>query len=112
MSGFTFLCVGAVDLVFRPSFCWLPASLYDNFLTVQVEIADEEQYMFDNDPILKAEELGKPSIVSIRYRPDYFIFKVESTGCLNAYNIVVSAIDILMEKLNKIKCDTEGIHDL
>jgi len=80
--------------------------------SAQVEIADEEAYMFDNDPLLKAQELGKPDLVSIRFRPDYFIFRVESTGCLHAYNIVTAALDILVDKLNKVKCDDDALRDL
>lgn len=68
--------------------------------------------MFDNDPLLKAQELGKPDLVSIRFRPDYFIFRVESTGCLHAYNIVTAALDILVDKLNKVKCDDDALRDL
>lgn len=63
-----------------------------------------EAYAFDKEPEIKAQDMGLPDLVSIRHRPDQFIFKIESTGALHAYNIVLLALDILSTKLLNVRC--------
>jgi len=71
---------------------------------VQVEVLNPEAYAFDKEPEIKAQDMGFPDLISIRHRPDQFIFKIESTGALHAYNIVLLALDILSTKLLNVRC--------
>lgn len=70
---------------------------------MQIEVANAELYAFDDEPIIKAKEMGCPDLVSMKPRNDYFIFKVESTGALYAYNIVLLGFDVLLAKLGTLK---------
>jgi DNA-directed RNA polymerase II subunit RPB3 len=70
----------------------------------QVEVLNPEAYAFDKEPETKAQDMGFPDLVWIRHRPDTFIFKVESTGALHAYNIVLLALDVLTTKLQNVAC--------
>jgi RNA polymerase Rpb3/Rpb11 dimerisation domain len=67
---------------------------------LQIIVANPEAYAFDDGTIRYAEELKKYDLVSIRHRPDYYRFRVESTGALDAYLIVSHAIDVLINKTN------------
>ena len=66
-------------------------------------MVNEEAYAFDREPETKAQDMGFPDLVNIRFQQDAFIFKVESTGALHAYNIVGSALDVLDTKLQNVK---------
>ena len=72
---------------------------------VQVEVANPEAYAFDKEPEIKAQDMGFPDLISIRHKPNTFIFKIESTGALHAYNIVCSALDLLSTKLNNVRLE-------
>jgi hypothetical protein len=47
-----------------------------------VSVADSEAYVFDEEVLKKAAELGKPGLVDIKQLQDKFIFRVEGTGVL------------------------------
>ncbi|GFH31149.1 DNA-directed RNA polymerase II, 36 kDa polypeptide, partial [Haematococcus lacustris] len=67
-----------------------------------VEIDNVENYRYDGDVLAKAEELGKPGVISIRQKTDEFIFRVESTGVLAAEAIVMKAVDLLLARINTL----------
>lgn len=48
----------------------------------QVTVLDPEAYVFDEEVIKKAADLGKPGLVEIKQLQDRFIFRVEGTGVL------------------------------
>lgn len=72
--------------------------------SLQVEVVNPEAYAFDNEPETFAQDLGFPDLIKIRHKPDVFIFKIESTGALHAYNIVTQALDVLSTKLQNVRC--------
>jgi DNA-directed RNA polymerase II subunit RPB3 len=72
---------------------------------LQVEVGDAEAYAFDDEPLIKAADMGFPDLLTIKAHPNQYLFKVESTGALHAYNIVLLAFDVLLNKLSKIKCE-------
>lgn len=73
-----------------------------NPVTRRVEIDNVENYRYDGDVLAKAEELGKPGVISIRQKTDEFIFRVESTGVLAAEAIVMKAVDLLLARINTL----------
>lgn len=75
-----------------------PVFRYNN-ITKQVELDQIEQYHFDGEALAKAEELGKPGLVTFKERQDIFIFRVEGTGVLKAEDVVITALDVLHRKL-------------
>lgn len=72
-------------------------------MCLQIEVVDAELYAFDDEPLIKAADMGFPGLLSMKQREGYFIFKVESTGALYAYNIVLIAFDMLLGKLGTLK---------
>lgn len=72
---------------------------------VQVEVQNAEAYAFDDEPLIKAADMGFPDMLTMKAQRDRFVFKVESTGALHAYNIVLLGFQVLLEKLHKIKSD-------
>ncbi|EIE18511.1 DNA-directed RNA polymerase II, 36 kDa polypeptide [Coccomyxa subellipsoidea C-169] len=79
-----------------------PVFRYNN-ITKQVELDDVEQYRYDGEAEAKAEELGKPGLVTIKERQDMFIFRVEGTGVLRAEDVVLTALEVLMRKLRNLQ---------
>lgn len=73
-----------------------------NQLTRRVEIEDAEKYRFDDECLIKAEEMGHPGIINIQQKQDEFIFRVESTGVLTAESIVRQSIEIIIDKINML----------
>lgn len=69
---------------------------------VQVLVANPEAHAFDDEVLLYAEELAKHDLVTVRHRPDYFRFVVESTGALDAALVVVQALDVLINKAAQV----------
>ncbi|GMH40859.1 hypothetical protein BSKO_08763 [Bryopsis sp. KO-2023] len=69
----------------------------------KLEVHNPEVYPFDNECILKAEEMNLPGLVKIRRRDDVFVFKVESTGVLPAGQIVYDAIEVLIKKFRTLQ---------
>lgn len=80
-----------------------------NQLTRRVEIEDAEKYRYDNECLIKAEEMGHPGIVDIQQKQDEFIFRVESTGSLSAGEIVKNALEVLLEKINTLSSAVRDI---
>jgi hypothetical protein len=74
-------------------------------MCVQVEVQNAEAYAFDDEPLIKAADMGFPDLLTMKPMRNKFVFKVESTGALHAYNIVSLGFQILLDKLAKIKCE-------
>jgi len=57
--------------------------------------------------IAKAKGLAE-NLISVTYKPDTFVFDLETTGCLTPYQVVTSALIVLGKKLNVVKsaCST------
>ena len=72
----------------------------------QIEVLNAEAYAFDKEPEVKAKDLKVEGLVTIRHTNDQFIFKIESTGALHAYNIVCLALDVLTTKLDNVKLES------
>lgn len=66
-------------------------------------MVDPEAYTYDEEVIKKAEAMGKPGLVEIYAREDSFIFTVESTGAIPAYQMVMNAIEVLKQKLDAVR---------
>lgn len=49
---------------------------------LQVSVVESEAYVFDEEVLKKAAELGKPGLVDIKQLQDKFIFRLEGTGVL------------------------------
>ncbi|KAJ6804055.1 DNA-directed RNA polymerases II, IV and V subunit 3-like [Iris pallida] len=71
--------------------------------THQVVVVDAEAYTYDDEVIKKAEAMGKPGLIEIYGKEDSFIFTVESTGAIKAYQLVINAIEILRQKLDAVR---------
>ncbi|KAG0464200.1 hypothetical protein HPP92_020269 [Vanilla planifolia] len=71
--------------------------------TQQVKVVDPEAYTYDEEVIKKAEAMGKPGLVEIYAKEDSFIFTVESTGAIKAYQMLINAIEILKQKLDAVR---------
>ncbi|GIL52077.1 hypothetical protein Vafri_8032 [Volvox africanus] len=69
-----------------------------NPVTRMIEVENEEAYMYDEECIIKARELGRPDLVSITQLQDHFIFRVEGTGVLQVADVVRQGIEILHKK--------------
>jgi DNA-directed RNA polymerase II subunit RPB3 len=73
-----------------------------NKLTHRVEVVNPELYMYDGEVIAKAEEMGKPGLVTIKQKQDTFIFRVEGTGVLRPEDIVITACEVLEAKIRNL----------
>ncbi|KXZ47286.1 hypothetical protein GPECTOR_36g137 [Gonium pectorale] len=69
-----------------------------NPITRMIEVDNEESYMYDEECIVKARELGRPDLVTITQQQNHFIFRVEGTGVLPVASIVRQGIEILYRK--------------
>ncbi|KAG2446360.1 hypothetical protein HXX76_000947 [Chlamydomonas incerta] len=69
-----------------------------NPITRMIEVENEESYMYDEECIIKARELGRPDLVTIRQIQDHFVFRVEGTGVLEVKSIVRQGIEIVHKK--------------
>ncbi|PSC75301.1 DNA-directed RNA polymerases IV and V subunit 3 [Micractinium conductrix] len=78
-----------------------------NRLTHWVEVANPELYMYDGEVLAKAEEMGKPGLVTIKQKQDTFIFKVEGTGVLRPEDIVLTALEVLGRKIRNLQVALE-----
>ncbi len=67
-----------------------------------MDLAEEAACIFCDECVITAEKLGKPDLVSVSTRPNRFIFDVETTGALNADQVVNTAVNVLREKLTKL----------
>ncbi|CAN6203915.1 unnamed protein product [Urochloa humidicola] len=77
--------------------------------TRQVTVCDAEAYTYDDEVIKKAEAMGKPGLVEINAKEDSFIFTVETTGAITAYELIMNAITVLRQKLDAVRLqDDDG----
>jgi len=65
--------------------------------------------MYCNECVYKAENFNVPELVSIKQKQDRFIFTVESTGSLRPEEIVLSALNVLKEKLADLEQELSNI---
>ncbi|RLM86230.1 DNA-directed RNA polymerases II, IV and V subunit 3 [Panicum miliaceum] len=72
-------------------------------ITKQVTVCDAEAYTYDDEVIKKAEAMGKPGLVEINAKEDSFIFTVETTGAITAYELIMNAIMVLRQKLDAVR---------
>lgn len=72
---------------------------------LQVEVQNAEAYAFDDEPLIKAADMGFPDLLTMKPQRNRFVFRVESTGALHAYNIVLTGFQVLIDKLSKVKCE-------
>ncbi|WVZ65082.1 hypothetical protein U9M48_014503 [Paspalum notatum var. saurae] len=78
-------------------------------ITQQVKVAEAEEYTYDDEVIKKAEAMGKPGLVEINAKEDSFIFTVETTGAITAYELIMNAITVLRQKLDAVRLqDDDG----
>jgi len=75
----------------------------------KVEIEDAMKCTFCNECKKKADEFGKPDLVTISTKPDRFIFTVETTGALRPEEVVLSALSVLKLKLGTLQAQA-SIH--
>jgi len=74
---------------------------YDE-LTKQVEITDRISCTFCDECVHAAQDFEKPDLVTIREKPERFIFNVETTGALRPEEVVQKALQVLQKKLEDI----------
>eukprot|EP01119_Soliformovum_irregulare_P006934 TRINITY_DN19344_c0_g1_i1.p1 TRINITY_DN19344_c0_g1~~TRINITY_DN19344_c0_g1_i1.p1 ORF type:complete len:303 (-),score=64.91 TRINITY_DN19344_c0_g1_i1:102-1010(-) len=65
-----------------------------------IEIEDAGKCMYCMECKKKADEMGKPDLVSVNQKNDRFIFTVETTGALRPEEVFLSALEILKLKLD------------
>jgi DNA-directed RNA polymerase II subunit RPB3 len=68
-----------------------------------VDIEDHLKCMYCNECVKKAAALLIPDLVTVKPKLDTFLFSLEATGALAPADIVLSALRIIKEKINKIK---------
>jgi DNA-directed RNA polymerase II subunit RPB3 len=68
-----------------------------------VDIEDIHRCMYCNECVKKAAAMNIPDLVSVKPKLDTFLFSLESTGALAPADIVLSALRIIKEKINKIR---------
>jgi len=69
--------------------------------TRQVVIEDVMKCTYCNECVVASEQMKHPGLVSVNQNEERFIFTVESTGALKPEDIVVTAINVLKEKLTE-----------
>ncbi|KAB2035905.1 hypothetical protein E1A91_D04G187600v1 [Gossypium mustelinum] len=77
--------------------------------TQQVVVVDPEAYTYDDEVLKKAEAMGKPGLVEIYAKEDSFIFTIESTGAVKAFQLVLNAIEILKQKLDAVRLSEDTV---
>ncbi|QHO12736.1 DNA-directed RNA polymerases II, IV and V subunit [Arachis hypogaea] len=71
-------------------------------LCVEVMVVDAEAYTYDDEVIKKAEAMGKPGLIKINAKQDSFIFTVETTRAIKAFQLL-NATEILKQKLDGVR---------
>ncbi|GJN40123.1 hypothetical protein PR202_gb29293 [Eleusine coracana subsp. coracana] len=80
--------------------------LHDSLMLV---VVDAEAYTYDDEVIKKADAMGRPGLVEINAKEDSFIFTVETTGAITAYELIMNAITVLRQKLDAVRLqDDDG----
>ncbi|KAK3132531.1 hypothetical protein QOZ80_6AG0523990 [Eleusine coracana subsp. coracana] len=75
----------------------------------QLVVVDAEAYTYDDEVIKKADAMGRPGLVEINAKEDSFIFTVETTGAITAYELIMNAITVLRQKLDAVRLqDDDG----
>lgn len=69
----------------------------------QIYLEDAEAYTYDGDILRRSMLVGKPDLVQINVRPNIFVFTVETTGALTAETVLISAIDIIRDKIQSVR---------
>lgn len=70
----------------------------------QIEVVNAEHYStYDEEVMKKAEELKVPGLMSVCPRDDHFVFSIETTGAIQAYDLFSNAIRVLREKLDGVR---------
>ncbi|XLS94350.1 hypothetical protein HN51_070358 [Arachis hypogaea] len=65
-------------------------------------VVDAEAYTYDDEVIKKAEAMGKPGLIKINAKQDSFIFTVETTRAIKAFQLL-NATEILKQKLDGVR---------
>jgi DNA-directed RNA polymerase II subunit RPB3 len=65
--------------------------------------------MLCNECVKRAEAMGCPDLVSVSTHPGRFIFSVESSGALRPESIVLTALEVLTDKLRRVEEEVERI---
>jgi hypothetical protein len=73
-------------------------------------VENPEEYAYDGEPLLKAEELRRPGLVEIEQLQDTFIFRVEGTGAHKVADVVDQALAILEGKCNDLMLESENAY--
>jgi DNA-directed RNA polymerase II subunit RPB3 len=68
-----------------------------------VDIENYTRCMYCDECKRKAEAFGVPDLVQIGTKPGRFIFTIETTGALRPEELLISALNVLYEKLNNLQ---------
>lgn len=77
----------------------------------QVEIENLDGCTFCDECVKKSKQLGVPDLIQIRPTYDEFIFSFESNGCMPPENILLSAIEELKKKINRVEFNLKKIKE-
>jgi DNA-directed RNA polymerase II subunit RPB3 len=69
----------------------------------RVEIEDATRCMYCNECKKKADDFGKPDLVTIGMKPERYIFTVETNGSLRPEEVFLYAVDVLKGKLSNLQ---------
>ncbi|XLS93680.1 hypothetical protein HN51_069688, partial [Arachis hypogaea] len=64
---------------------------------------DAEAHTYDDEVIKKAKTMGKPGLVEINVKHDSFIFTMETTRAIKAFQLLLNATEILKQKLDVVR---------
>ncbi|NP_001356176.1 DNA-directed RNA polymerases II, IV and V subunit 3 [Zea mays] len=86
-----------------------PTKVFELDSANQVVVKNAEAYTYDDEVIKHAEAIGKPGLVEITAKEDSFVFTVETTGAITAYELIMNAITVLRQKLDAVRLqDDDG----
>jgi len=77
--------------------------------TRQVVVEDATRCTYCQECINKADQLGVPDAVSIKEKPERFIFSVESTGAVKPEQIVLTALSVIKDKLTMMQHELSNL---
>jgi len=69
----------------------------------KVDVEDAQRCTFCQECKKKAEDYGKPDLVTISTKSERFIFTVETTGALRPEEVLLSALNVLKLKLANLQ---------
>jgi DNA-directed RNA polymerase II subunit RPB3 len=72
-----------------------------------LEIEDYSKCMYCEECKKKADSFGMPDLVSIQQRKDRFLFTIETTGALRPEEVLISALNVLHDKLNNLQINLQ-----